>query len=44
MVRISVWKCQEHGEFEMPESGGELIEAHCPRCGKLMTRVGGYDE
>ena len=42
MTKITVWKCAEHGEHELV--GWEKDTAHCPECGKLMLRVGGYDE
>jgi Zn finger protein HypA/HybF involved in hydrogenase expression len=39
--KVYVWRCSEHGEMELLE---ELTEAFCPKCGKLMTKVGEYEE
>lgn len=42
MPEISVWKCSEHGEFELIDWKEPL--AHCPKCGRAMEKVGSYNE
>lgn len=42
MAKITVFKCPEHGEQEMVDFKEPL--AHCPYCGKVMEKVGEYDE
>ena len=39
--KVYLWKCETHDEVEMFE---DLTEAYCPKCGKLMTKVGEYTE
>jgi len=41
VVKVVVWNCPEHGEFEVLE---ELEVAYCPRCGKAMEKIGEYEE
>jgi len=42
MPKIQVYKCKEHGEFEMP--GEREASAYCPKCGKPMDYVDEYTE
>lgn len=39
---VSVWKCEVHGEVELVEWKG--TEAYCPTCGRVMQKVGSYEE
>ena len=41
MPKVTVWKCEEHGEVEILE---DVKEAHCVKCGKKMEKVGEYEE
>lgn len=41
MGKVTVWKCEEHGEYEILK---EMEVAHCPECGKPMEKVGEYEE
>lgn len=41
MPKITIYKCAVDGEFEFTE---ELKEAHCPKCGVIMTKTGFFDE
>ena len=42
MPKVSVWKCETHGEFELIDYAEPI--AYCPKCGKSMEKVGEYDE
>ncbi len=41
MPKITIYKCVVDGDFEFSE---ELKEAHCPKCGAIMTKVGEFTE
>ncbi len=40
--KISVWKCPEHGEFELIDYTSP--KAFCNICGKEMIKIGEYEE
>jgi Zn-finger nucleic acid-binding protein len=39
--KVYVWVCEVHGEMELLE---DLPVAHCPKCGRVMTKEGEYKE